>query len=223
MDTRATPIERITTAGSKTSDADCAFDLILFAIGFDAATGAHNRIDLRGAGGLSLQDQWSTGPRTLLGIQSVGFPNLFIGGGPQNATRFCNVPRCLEQNVEWVSATIRYMREHQLTRIAATTAAEAAWVEHVDETVADTLIPETDSWFMGANIPGKQRAVLLYAGGLPTFRQKCAEVAAQGYAGFVLERSRARRSWPARGVGRATIGVSIVLFAEPEPQRQPPG
>jgi hypothetical protein len=123
-----------------------------------------------------------------LGLQSVGFPNLFlVGGGTQNSARFCNVPRCLEQNVEWVSVTIAYMREHQLTRIAATAEAEAAWVAHVDETIAGTLIPETNSWFMGANIPGKKRGFLLYGGGLPLFRQKCDESAGAGYAGFELE------------------------------------
>ncbi len=188
VDLRATPIKEITATGITTSDASYAFDVIILATGFDAATGAHNRIDIRGENGFSLKDKWSSAPQTLLGMQSVGFPNMFIvGGGPQNAASFCNVPRCLEQNVEWVSDTIRYMREHNLTRIAATPEAEAAWAEHVDETVSETLIPETDSWFMGANIPGKKRGFLLYAGGLPTFRQKCDEVAAQGYVGFNLD------------------------------------
>lgn len=97
------------------------------------------------------------------------------------------IVRCIDQNVEWVSDTIRHMRERNLTYIAATPAAEAARTAHVDETVAGTLIPETASWFMGANIPGKKRGFLLYAGGLPVFRQKCAEVAALGYPGFVME------------------------------------
>ena len=188
VDTHATPIERITPTGIKTSAGDYPFDIIIYATGFDAATGAHKRIDIRGDGGLSLKDKWAEAPRTFLGMQSVGFPNMFIvGGGPQNAAGFCNVPRCLEQNVEWVSDTIRYMRERDLTYIAATPAAEAAWAAHVDDTIAGTLIPDTASWFMGANIPGKKRGFLLYAGGLPTFRQKCAEVAAQDYAGFVME------------------------------------
>jgi cation diffusion facilitator CzcD-associated flavoprotein CzcO len=187
VDTRATPIERITARGVKTSAGEYPVDIIIFATGFDAATGAHNRIDIRGQDGQSLKEKWASGPRTLLGMQTVGFPNMFIvGGGPQNSASFCNVPRCLEQNVEWVAEAIAYLRAKGITYIAATPEAEAAWVEHVDETVAGTLIPETASWFMGANIPGKKRGFLLYAGGLPTFRRKCAEVAAAGYAGFTL-------------------------------------
>ncbi len=187
VDTRATPIERITARGVKTSAGEYPVDIIIFATGFDAATGAHNRIDTRGQDGQSLKEKWASGPRTLLGMQTVGFPNMFIvGGGPQNSASFCNVPRCLEQNVEWVAEAIAYLRAKGVTYIAATPEAEAAWVEHVDETVAGTLIPETASWFMGANIPGKKRGFLLYAGGLPTFCRKCAEVAAAGYAGFTL-------------------------------------
>lgn len=187
IDMRATPIERITHSGIVTSAAEFEFDIIIFATGFDAATGAHKRIDIRGVDGLSLAEKWATAPRTFLGMQSVGFPNLFIvGGGPQNAAGFCNVPRCLEQNVEWVSDTIAYLREKGLTYIAATPAAEEAWVAHVADTVAGTLLLETSSWFMGANIPGKPRVFQLYGGGLPTFRQKCDEVAANGYAGFEL-------------------------------------
>ena len=187
VDTRATPIERITARGVKTSAGEYPVDIIIFATGFDAATGAHNRIDIRGQDGQSLKEKWASGPRTLLGMQTVGFPNMFIvGGGPHNSASFCNVPRCLEQNVEWVAEAIAYLRAKGITYIAATPEAEAAWVEHVDETVAGTLIPETASWFMGANIPGKKRGFLLYAGGLPTFRRKCAEVAAAGYAGFTL-------------------------------------
>jgi len=187
IDTRATPIERMTATGIETSDAAFDFDIIIFATGFDAATGAHRRIDIRGENDLSLADKWSAGPSTLLGMQCVGFPNMFIvGGGPQNAAGFCNVPRCLEQNVEWVTDTIRYMRERQLSFITATPAAEEAWVEHVASTVAGTLLLETSSWFMGANIPGKARVFQLYGGGLPTFRQKCDEVAASDYAGFEL-------------------------------------
>ncbi|MGE3849944.1 MAG: flavin-containing monooxygenase [Gammaproteobacteria bacterium] len=187
IDTRATPIERITATGVKTSEGEFPVDIIIFATGFDAATGAHNRIDIRGDEGQSLKEKWASGPSTLLGMQTVGFPNMFIvGGGPQNSASFCNVPRCIEQNVEWVADTLAHLRAKGITYMAATPEAEAAWCEHVDETVAGTLIPDTASWFMGANIPGKKRGFLLYAGGLPIFRRKCDEVAAAGYAGFTL-------------------------------------
>ena len=187
VDVRESPIERITAKGIKTRDADYEFDVIVYATGFDAITGALTRIDIRGQGGQALKDKWADGPRTYLGMQSAGFPNLFTVVGPHNGATFCNVPRCIEQNVEWVTDCIRYMKENKLERIAASTGAEDAWTEHVNEVVAATLIPETDSWFMGANVPGKKRAFLMYAGGSPAYRQKCDEVAAKGYEGFRLD------------------------------------
>ncbi len=187
VDIKESPIERITTKGVKTRDAEYELDVLIFATGFDAVTGALNRIDIRGQGGQALKDKWAEGPRTYLGLQSAGFPNLFTVIGPHNGGTFCNIPRCIEQNVEWVTECIRYMREHHFERIAAKPDAEDAWTEHVNEVVADTLIPETDSWFMGANVPGKKRTFLMYAGGSPTYREKCEEVVAKGYEGFELE------------------------------------
>jgi cation diffusion facilitator CzcD-associated flavoprotein CzcO len=186
VDLHETPIECITPTGIKTSAAEYEFDVIIFATGFDAVTGAFNRIDVRGAGGQALKDKWADGPHTYLGLQSAGFPNLFTLVGPHNGATFCNIPRCIEQNVEWVTECLRYMREHDYTRIEATLDAEDAWTEHVAETAARTLLPLADSWFMGANTPGKKRTFLLYAGGSPAYRQKCEEVAARGYEGFVL-------------------------------------
>jgi cation diffusion facilitator CzcD-associated flavoprotein CzcO len=187
VDLHETPIERITPTGVKTSAAEYEFDMIIFATGFDAVTGAFNRIDIRGVGGRALKDKWADGPHTYLGLQSAGFPNLFTLVGPHNGATFCNIPRCIEQNVEWVTECIRYMRDHDYERIEATTAAEDAWTEHVAETAARTLLPLADSWFMGANTPGKKRTFLLYAGGSPAYRQKCEEVAAKGYEGFLLQ------------------------------------
>ncbi len=187
VDLRQTPIERITAKGIKAGDTEDEFDIIIFATGFDAVTGALNRIDIRGESGQRLKDKWADGPLTYLGLQVAGFPNLFTVVGPHNAANFCNVPRCIEQNVEWVTACIRYLREHQLNRISATAEAEDAWRRHCEEVVAHTLFPTANSWFMGANIPGKKRTFLAYGGGLPRYRKKCDEVAAQGYAGFVLE------------------------------------
>ncbi len=182
-----TPIERITAKGIKTKAREYEFDLIVFATGFDAVTGALTRMDIRGEHNLALKDKWQDGPRTYLGLQIAGFPNLFTVVGAHNAANFCNVPRCGEQNVEWVTDCIRHMQERGLRRIAATVDAEEAWRDHCEEVVAHTLFLKTDSWFMGANIPGKKRMFLGYGGGLPRYREKCAEVAARGYEGFILE------------------------------------
>lgn len=187
VDLKETPLERITEKGLKTSAAEYEFDMIIFATGFDAVTGAFNRIEFRGVGGQTLRDKWADGPHTYLGLQSVGFPNLFTLVGPHNGATFCNIPRCIEQNVEWVTECLRYMREHNYTRIEATPAAEEGWTEHVAETATRTLLPLANSWFMGANTPGKKRTFLLYAGGSPAYRQKCEEVAANGYEGFLLQ------------------------------------
>ncbi len=188
VDLNETPIERITPKGIKTRDTEHVFDTIIYATGFDAVTGAFNRIDICGLNGQTLKDKWVKGPRTYLGLQSAGFPNLFTLVGPHNGATFCNIPRCIEQNVEWVTDCLRYMGKNNYTRIAATSEAEDEWTAHVNEVAADTLLVHTDSWFVGANIPGKKRTFLMYAGGSPAYREKCADVAAKGYAGFTLSR-----------------------------------
>ena len=189
VDVRETPIERITPTGIRTSDAEYEFDLIIYATGFDAVTGAFDRIDIRGVGGQKLKDKWADGPRTYLGLQIEGFPNLLTLVGPHNAATFCNIPRCIEQNVEWVTGLIRYMRDHGYQRVEPTAEAEDAWTEHVYEIATRMLFHQVDSWFMGVNtnVPGKQkRTFLLYSGGAPAYREKCDEFAANGYEGFVF-------------------------------------
>lgn len=183
VDVRETPIERITPKGIKTSDTEYAFDVIIYATGFDAVSGALTRIDIRGEGGRTFKDTWADGPRTYLGLQTAGFPNFFIATN----TAFCNYPVCAEMVVEWIADCIGYMREKGFTRIAPAPEAEEAWVEHTNELGRHTLLSDTESWFMGSNIPGKKRAILLYANSAPAYRKKCAEVAAKGYEGFVLE------------------------------------
>ncbi len=187
VDLNETPIECITPTGIKTSDAEYECDVIVYATGFDAVTGAFNKIDIRGVGGRTLKDKWADGPRTYLGLQSAGFPNLFTVVGPHNGATFCNIPRCIEQNVEWVTGCLRYMREHDYAQIVATPEAEDDWTAHVDEVAQGTILLDTPSWFVGANIPGKKRTFLMYAGGSPAYRKKCDEVAAEGYDGFVLK------------------------------------
>ena len=189
VDLRETPIERITPSGIRTSDAEHEVDMIVYATGFDAITGAFDRIDIRGVDGQRLRDKWAGGPRTYLGLQTVGFPNMFTLVGPHNAATFCNIPRCIEQNVEWVTALLRHLQSRRLTRVEPTPAAEAAWTEHVYETAQRLLLTQVDSWMMGinSNVSGKQtRTFLLYAGGAPAYRKRCDEVAAKGYEGFVL-------------------------------------
>ena len=183
VDVREAPIERITPTGLKTRDAEYELDVIIFATGYDAVTGAMTRIDIRGEGGQSVKDKWTEGPRTYLGIQSAGFPNLFI----VNNSAFCNYPRCAEMLVEWVSECIGHMREKQFARIEATPQAEEAWTQHAAELVEGSLLTKGNSWFVGANIPGKSRTFLLYADTAPNYRAKCAEVAASGYEGFLLQ------------------------------------
>lgn len=183
VDLNETPIECITANGIKTRDKEHEFDIIIYATGFDAVTGALTRIDIRGEGGQSFKDKWADGPRTYLGLQTAGFPNFFIA----NSAAFCNFPRCSETVVEWIANCIGHMQKNGLTRIAPTLAAEDAWVEHATALTEGTLFSKGNSWFVGANIPGKKRVFLLYANTAPAYRKKCAEVAANGYEGFVMQ------------------------------------
>jgi cation diffusion facilitator CzcD-associated flavoprotein CzcO len=189
VDIRETPIERITRTGIKTSDTEYEFDMIIYATGFDAITGAFDRIDIRGIDGQRLKDKWAEGPRTYLGLQIAGFPNMFTLVGPHNAATFCNIPRCIEQNVEWVTALLRHMQEKSLTRVEATAAAETTWTEHVHEVSQRMLFTQINSWMTGinTNVGGKlKRTVLVYAGGAPAYRKRCDEVAAKDYEGFAF-------------------------------------
>ena len=189
VDLRETPIERITETGIKTGDAQYDFDMIIFATGFDAITGAFDRIDIEGKGGQRLKAKWADGPQTYLGLQVEGFPNMLTLVGPHNAATFCNLPRCIEQNVEWVSDLLAHMRDKGLTRVEASPAAEQAWTTHVHQTAEKLLLMQVDSWMTGVNknVPGRQkRTFMAYAGGAPKYRLKCEEVAAQGYEGFAL-------------------------------------
>jgi cyclohexanone monooxygenase len=186
VDTRVTPIEEITPAGVRTSAAEYRLDSIVFATGFDAMTGALCAIDIRGRAGARLTAKWSEGPRTNLGIMVAGFPNLFTITGPGSPSVLSNMAVSIEQHVEWIADCIAYLRNHQLATIEATVDAEDAWVAHVDEVANQTLFPLANSWYIGANIPGKPRVFMPYIGGVGAYRQKCDEVAAKGYEGFAL-------------------------------------
>ncbi len=180
---RETPIERITPKGIKTSEKEYEFDVIIYATGFDAITGPLTRIDIRGEKGKTIKDAWANGPRTNLGIQVAGFPNLFIGA----SSAFCNYPVCAEMIVEWIRDCIAYVRSKGYKQIAPTPEAEEAWIDHAAELASHTLLTSTKSWFMGTNIPGKKPVLLLYANSAPNYRKECADAAASGYKGFELQ------------------------------------
>ncbi|MBT4485913.1 MAG: NAD(P)/FAD-dependent oxidoreductase [Rhodospirillaceae bacterium] len=190
VDIKDMPIDRITATGLECGGKAYEFDMIIYATGFDAVTGGFDKIDIRGLGGRRLKDKWVGGPRTYLGLQVEGFPNMLTLVGPHNAATFCNIPRCIEQNVEWVAELFDYIKAHDIKRIAPTLEAEDAWTEHVYDVGSKLLFTKVDSWFTGINrnIEGKdKRTFLLYAGGAPAYREKCDNVAANNYEGFVLQ------------------------------------
>ena len=183
VDVREAPIERITPQGVKTSAAEYELDVIIFATGFDAVTGSLVKLDIRGEGGQTLKDKFANGPRTYMGISSAGFPNLFT----INAASVGNFVRAAEPLVDWVSDAMCYVRDNGFTRISATLEAEDAWVNHVNEAGAKILRTQANSWFVGANIPGKARVLLTAPDPAPVMRAKRAEVAANGYEGFLIQ------------------------------------
>jgi cation diffusion facilitator CzcD-associated flavoprotein CzcO len=184
VDLRETPITEITPAGIRTTDAEYDVDVIVFATGFDAITGSLLKIDIRGRQGLGLKAKWEAGPTSYLGLQVAGFPNMFTVSGPGSPAVLVNMPTAIEHHVEWIADCIAHMRAHGLTHIEATTDAEDAWVEHVRAVAERTLYPRADSWYLGANIPGKKRVFMPYVGGFLPYTERCKEVAERGYEGF---------------------------------------
>jgi len=188
IDTRSTPIEEITATGVQTSESDYKLDSLVFASGFDAMTGALRNIDIRGRAGIRLKKRWSTGPRSYLGLLVAAFPNLFLITGPGSPSVFSNMVLSIEQHVDWIADCLAYLHEHRLVAIEATLDAEDAWIRHVNELSGYTLFPCANSWYVGANIPGKPRGFMPYIGGVGVYRQKCDAVASNGYEGFAFWR-----------------------------------
>ena len=187
VDVRADPIVAITPTGIRTRTADYPLDIIVFATGFDAMTGPLLRMDIRGRDGLTLAELWKAGPRNYLGLQVAGFPNLFTITGPGSPSVLCNMPVAIEQHVEWITDCIAHMRAHGLTRVEAETEAMDGWVAEVNAAANATLLPQAHhSWYLGANVPGKPRVFMPYAGGMARYREMCTEIAAKGYQGFVF-------------------------------------
>jgi cation diffusion facilitator CzcD-associated flavoprotein CzcO len=187
VDLRKAPIERISRAGICTTEDEYPVDIIVFATGFDAMTGPMLRMDIRGRSGLALKDAWEAGPLTYLGLQVAGFPNLFTITGPGSPSVLCNMPVAIEQHADWITDCIRHMRDSGLERIEPRADAVDRWVAEVNEAAHKTVLPlAKHSWYLGANIPGKPRVFMPYAGGMLRYRQICADVAARGYEGFML-------------------------------------
>lgn len=187
VDVKSNPIAAITPDGIRLEDgAEYAFDVIVFATGFDSTTGTLNRIDIRGRGGRLLRDKWAEGPRTYLGLTSAGFPNLFMITGPQSPNVLSNMPVSIEQHVNFIARIIVDMDERGARAIEATTEAEDAWVQHNNDVVNATLFPLGETTYMGANIPGKPRVFVSNLDLVTGYREKCDEVAANGYEGFTL-------------------------------------
>jgi cation diffusion facilitator CzcD-associated flavoprotein CzcO len=192
VDLQETPIERITPKGIVTSDgAEREFDIIVYATGFDAFTGAFDRIDIRGVDGQRLKDKWKDGPVTFLGTTVAGFPNLLMPAGPQSSSGLTNLPRGIELGVDWVTELLQYMRDHDFTRAEATPEAERNWNAYVEKLYGKMMIRKAQSWFTGynSNVEGHEKGTIRYVvfnGGNPKYREKITEVADNGYNGLTL-------------------------------------
>lgn len=186
VDVKASPIEEITPYGLRTQDRQFELDMIVLATGFDAMTGALLKIDIRGLGGKRLEDKWEHGPRTYLGLAIAGFPNLFTITGPGSPSVLSNMVHSIETHVDWITACIRHIRDRGCARVEADGTAEDKWVEHVNEVANRTLYPIGNSWYVGANIPGKPRIFMPYVAGVPTYRKIIEEVAQKNYDGFIF-------------------------------------
>ncbi len=185
VDLNKSPIMRITPNGVQTVDEEHAVDMIVFATGFDAMTGALLSIDIQGRDGVPLRDAWSAGPRTYLGLGVVGFPNLFTITGPGSPSVLTNMMVSIQQHVDWIGQCLAYLRDNNVSTIEAEQDAQDAWVDYVNTIASFTLFPQCNSWYLGANVPGKTR-VFMPLLGYPPYEEKCNDVASKNYEGFAL-------------------------------------
>ena len=198
---RETPIERITAKGVKTTDKEYPADLIVFATGFDAVTGPLLALNITGAGGRALKDAWQDGPASYLGLMIAGFPNLFTVNGPGSPSVLTNMIASIEHHVDFIAGCIAHMRAEGLERVEADADAQAAWTEEVRRVADKTLYPRANSWYMGANVPGKPRVFLAYVGGFDVYQDRCAQVVESGYSGL-----RFAPAPKTRGAAAALVG-----------------
>ena len=179
-------IEGFTRTGVIVNGTEYLIHDFIFATGFDAMTGALNRVEIQGRENKLLKKAWGAGPKTYLGLMTNGFPNLFMITGPGSPSVLSNMMPTIEHHVEWIADCLVYLRENDITEIEATLEAQEAWVEHGNRIASQTLRYECNSWYLGANIPGKPRIFMPYIGGMPSYREKCSAVAAAAYTGFSL-------------------------------------
>ena len=195
VDIEETPIVEITEQGVRTSDTEREFDVIVYATGFDAVTGAFDRIEITGVGGRNLRDVWADDPDTYLGIFVHGFPNLFMIGGPQGSSTTINFPRSIELTTDWITGLLRHVRDHGIERVEVTVEAQAAWADEVRRWYERMLLRRAKSWFTGynENIEGRDRMRhVMYNGGLPRYRKRLETAAAEGYPTLAMTRSGSR-------------------------------
>lgn len=190
VDISKKPIQRLVADGIIVDDQLYAFDSIIFATGFDAMTGSIFNVDIKGRGGLALKEKWNAGPKTYLGLMSASFPNLFMITGPGSPSVKSNMIMSIEQHVDLVIETLLSMRRKGLSVVEPELEAENKWVDHVQEVANKTLFPQANSWYMGANIPGKPRLFMPYIGGVGAYREICEEIVANNYRGFKFEKSK---------------------------------
>ncbi|HXJ34830.1 MAG TPA: alpha/beta hydrolase fold domain-containing protein [Candidatus Eisenbacteria bacterium] len=210
VDLRKDPIRTITETGIDTASRSFTFDAIVFATGFDAMTGAIVAVDIKGRDGVALARKWAEGPRTYLGLMTSGFPNFFTITGPGSPSVLSNMVVSIEQHVDWIGACLAHMRAERLDAVEPTPVAEAGWVQHVNDCGDITLFPRADSWYMGANVPGKPRVFLPYVGGVDRYRKACDEVVGRGYLGFAFDGPGGARCNDGV-VNRLQLDVAMVL------------
>ncbi|MEQ9638532.1 MAG: NAD(P)/FAD-dependent oxidoreductase [Alphaproteobacteria bacterium] len=186
VNVREAPIQRITADGLETAEALHELDAIIFATGFDAMTGTLLAIDIQGPNGATLRDAWADGPKSYLGLAVAGLPNLFMINGPGSPSVKANMIVAIEQHTDWLMGLLDHLREAGLDRVEADPQAQEEWVDHTAEVAEATLMPRADSWYVGANIPGKKRVYMPYFGGFDRYSALCEQIAADGYRGFVL-------------------------------------
>ena len=197
VDVSADPIVEVTEIGIRTVSFDHRLDVIVFATGFDARTGALMRIDIVGRDGQTLADSWSAGPMTYLGLQTAGFPTTFFLAGPGSPSVLTNVLVSIEQHVNWLADLLAHLEEHGYDTIETTEESQVGWVAHVNDLAAQTLYPTAESWYLGPRTPDRPRIFMPYPGGLRAYRKRCASVVADGYRGFVLGRVDDQSQLPA--------------------------
>ncbi|MEP7270729.1 MAG: alpha/beta hydrolase fold domain-containing protein [Acidobacteriota bacterium] len=205
VDLRRDPIRAITEKGIDTASRSFDFDTLVFATGFDAMTGPIVSVDITGRDSLTLAVKWVDGPRTYLGLMTAGFPNLFTITGPGSPSVLSNMVVSIEQHVDWISTCLDHMRDRHLTIVEPTTVAETGWVQHVNDCGDITLFPQSNSWYMGANVPGKARVFLPYIGGVDRYRKACDEVVSRDYLGFAFD-----------GPGGARCNDGVIRRVQPD-------